>query len=117
MHGALFTKDTLEGWLHGSKIEKRLVDIEDDQGKSGHVITLLFVTPNLESVSLSVLEPAANVALPQPSVTAMFHNPPRIAARFRAGMCSLTHQRHDWDPIRTKHYGQRSHGRTNRPDT
>ena len=23
----------------------------------------------------------------------------------------------DWDPIRAEHYGQRLHGRTNRPDT
>jgi hypothetical protein len=47
--------------FHRFKIEERLVDIEDDQGKSGHVMRLLFVAPGLEFVSLSVLvlEPAA----------------------------------------------------------
>jgi hypothetical protein len=35
------------------KIEKCPVDIEDDQGKSSHVVEFLFlVTPGLESVSL-----------------------------------------------------------------
>jgi hypothetical protein len=32
-----FAKDALEGWFHGFEIEKRLVDIKDDQWGSGHV--------------------------------------------------------------------------------
>jgi hypothetical protein len=54
-HGALFTEDALECRFQGSKIEKRLVDIEDDQGKSGHVTNLLSVAPGREFVSPSAL--------------------------------------------------------------
>src|SRR5712671_6530573 len=48
-HGAFFTKDTLEGWLHRSKIEKRLIHIEHDQRKTGHVFRLLCVVASVSS--------------------------------------------------------------------
>src|SRR4029077_962558 len=35
-HGAFVAEDALEGRLHGSKIKKRLIHIEDDQRQSGH---------------------------------------------------------------------------------
>ncbi len=56
-HGALFAEDPPESRLHCFKIENRLVDIEDDQGKSGHIVGLLFVAPGLEFVGLSMLLP------------------------------------------------------------
>jgi hypothetical protein len=61
MHRGLFAEDAREGRLHRFKIEKRLVDIKDNQGKNGHVVGLLFVTLGLDFLSLSVLalEPAA----------------------------------------------------------
>ena len=56
-----FAKDALEGWIHRLKVEKRLVDIEDDQGKSGHIAGLLSFASDLEFLGWSapVLEPAA----------------------------------------------------------
>src|SRR5271157_4691111 len=41
-HGPLVAKDPFKSWLHGLKIEKRFVDIKDDQRKSDHVTGLRF---------------------------------------------------------------------------
>jgi hypothetical protein len=41
-HGALVAKDAFKGWLHCFKVEKRFIDVKDDQGKSGHVVRLRF---------------------------------------------------------------------------
>src|SRR5260370_2573588 len=42
-HSALVAENALEGRLHRFKIEKRLVDIKDNQGKNGHVMALLLL--------------------------------------------------------------------------
>jgi hypothetical protein len=44
-HGALLAKDPFEGWFHCLKVEKRLIDIKDDQGMSDHVIRLRLARP------------------------------------------------------------------------
>jgi hypothetical protein len=51
-NGALFTEGARESRLHRFEVEKRLVDVEDDQGKRGHVIILLI--PGSEPLSLPV---------------------------------------------------------------
>jgi hypothetical protein len=47
-HGLSLAEDALEDWLHCSKIKQRLIDVEDDQGKIGHVISLRFAKSLLE---------------------------------------------------------------------
>jgi len=37
-------KDTLKRWLQCLKVEKRLIDVEDDQRKGGHVIEFRLAT-------------------------------------------------------------------------
>src|SRR5262249_25460358 len=43
-HGRLLAKDAFKNRLHCSEIQKRLIDIKDDQRESGHVTRLRFVS-------------------------------------------------------------------------
>ena len=107
--GALFAKDALEGWIHRLKVEKRLVDIEDDQGKSGHIVGLLFVAPGLEFVGLSMLLPepiavrglfgaiaadrhAAPSSCPPPGAVGEHQRATMSLARFHVGEIFFTHE-------------------------